>query len=213
MADTESTRATHGERLCIVPRWAATQDMEWYPWLCQSDLVRARFAHVLRPEIDDPGTPTIDAWVAALTRACGTDAESLARTWFVGHSVGCQAILRYLNTLPAGVKARGALLVAGWWTVDAPWGSIKPWLYTAEGPGEPEAGGPSMNLARVRGACQRFSVLISDNDPFTADHRATERAFVERLGAEVTILPGQKHFNGDQAPAVLPALDAFTRPA
>lgn len=196
-----------GQRLCIVPRWAGRQSMEWYPWLCRTELVRARFAELLAPDIDDPGTPTIDAWVTRLTETCGdAPAGALERTWFVGHSVGCQAIVRYLASLPPGARVAGCLLVAGWWTVDQPWPTIRPWLY----PGDPEAeGAPPLDLERARAACPRFSVLISDNDPFTADHLATEGAWRERLGAEVTVAPGAKHFNATESAPVRDALAAL----
>lgn len=178
--------------------------MEWYPWLRRSALVRERFDQVLGPDIDDPGAPTIDAWVASLTAACGPG--DLADTWFVAHSVGCQAVIRYLASLPPGARAAGCLLVAGWWTVDRPWPAIQPWLY----PGSPAAAGaPPLDLGRVRAACPRFSVLLSDDDPFTADHAATAAAFRERLGAQVEVVPGAKHFNSAESPPVLDALAAL----
>lgn len=191
-----------GKRLCIVPRWGGTQSMEWYPWLRRQQ-VASRFETILGPDIDDPGTPTIDAWVDSITRACGSDAAALAGTYFVGHSVGCQAIVRYLASLPAagqsGPRVAGCLLVAAWWTVDEPWDTIRPWLH-----GAPEA--PPLDLDRVRAACDRFVVLLSDNDPFTADWQTTRAEWQERVGADVRLIPGAAHFNATEAPEVTSAL-------
>lgn len=185
--------------LVIVPRWGADQDMEWYPWLRALPEVTGRFGQILGPDIEDRGTPTIAAWVASLTAACPRDA--LASTWLLGHSVGCQAILHYLASLPDGAAVAGVLAVAGWWTVDEPWDSIRPWLYTDEA--------PTFDVARARRACPRLHVLISDNDPFTADWRTTEAHWRERMGAEVQVVPGAKHFNATEAPVVRDTLAAL----
>ena len=53
---------------------------------------------------------------------------------------------------------------------------------------------------------RRFVVLLSDNDPFTSDFRENGRLWTERLGAEVVLVPGARHFNASQEPAVLDAL-------
>ena len=52
---------------------------------------------------------------------------------------------------------------------------------------------------------KRCVVLVSTNDPFTADAAETRRLFEERLGAEVRIHEGAKHFNASEEPAVLAA--------
>jgi predicted alpha/beta hydrolase family esterase len=149
-------------------------------------------------EMPDPKQPTIDAWVAALTTVMGT--TPAPGTVLLGHSVGCQTVLRYLATLPPGSTVDGVLLVAGWWSVDKPWDSLRPWTDTP------------VDLARVRAASRRFVVLLSDNDPFTSDFRENGRLWRERLGAEVVLVPGARHFNGAQEPAVLDALRSSFHP-
>jgi hypothetical protein len=123
--------------------------------------------------------------------------ESLEETCFLGHSVGCQAVLRFLSTMPAGARTAGVLCVAGWWTVDAPWDTIRPWIDTP------------FDIARARAVCGRVITLISDNDQFTADWQTTQQLWAERLGAEVRVIPGAQHFNGSEEPAVLDALCAL----
>jgi hypothetical protein len=49
-------------------------------------------------------------------------------------------------------------------------------------------------------------VLLSDDDPFTRDAEETGRRFVSALGAEVQIVPGRRHFNAPEEPAVLAAV-------
>ncbi len=185
---------TSQRRLCIIPRWGGGPDRDFYPWLRRELAARGRFAEVLSPEMPDPGTPTLEAWPARIAEVVGREPEALARTVLLGHSVGCQAVLRFLAALPAGTRVAGALLVAGWFTVDNPWPTIVPWIETP------------LDLAAVRAACPRTVVLLSDNDPFTSDHTANRAAWEERLGAEVQVIPGAKHFNEGEAPAVLEAL-------
>jgi hypothetical protein len=176
--------------LTIVPRWAGQADSDFYPWLLRErppgfDAVRAL-------DMPDPKQPTIGAWVSALTTTLGT--TPAPGTVLMGHSVGCQAVLRYLAALPEGRTVEGVLLVAGWWSVDKPWDSLRPWVETP------------MDLARARAASRRFVVLLSDNDPFTSDYEKNGRLWQERLGAEVVRVPGARHFNGAQEPSVLEAL-------
>ena len=192
--------------LCIAPRWAANQDMEWYSWLCETDVVRGGFEQVLRPDLEDYETPTIEAWVSELQRTLA-DPAALARTYLVGHSVSCQAIVRYLGTLPGDQTVAGCLLVAGWWQLDEAWGSILPWQLDPE----QARGSAHAMLERARAACSRYQVLISDNDPFTKDWEGTRSAWQEYVGAEVQIVPGAEHFNGAEMPVVAEALAALIR--
>lgn len=179
--------------LFIVPRWAGRPDTDFYLWL-ESQVREARrgISSVRTLDMPNPAQPTIDAWVGALARAVGP--EPAPSTLLMGHSVGCQTVIRYLATLPPGRVIDGVLLVAAWWDVDKPWESIVPWIETP------------VELARVRAAARRFVVLQSDNDPFTADHARNKRLWEERLGAEVITAPGSRHFNNPREPAVLETL-------
>ena len=72
-------------RLCIVPRWGGGAHSDFYPWLLEQPAVRARFGEILRPEIAEPGQPTIAAWVESLQRAtAGLGPGDLGRTYPVG---------------------------------------------------------------------------------------------------------------------------------
>lgn len=196
-------------RLCIVPRWAGNQTMEWYDWLCATEVVRESFSEVLRPDVEDWQAPAIESWISALHAACGRSGADLARTYFVAHSVGCQGVIRYLATLPEGATVAGCLLVAGWWTLDEPWDSILPWVYPLDSEGKAPA--HPIDLARVRAACRRIVTLISDNDQFTSDWQQTRRDWHSRVNAEVQVIPGVKHFNGEEWPVVRDTLAALLK--
>lgn len=183
------------DRVVIVPRWAGTAASDWYPWLIEElDPKRAKVEIV---ELPEPNAPKISACVAALREALGEELAALGDALLVGHSVGCQALLRYLAELgreheaEAGVGPK-LLCVAGWWRVDEPWPTIRPWIDT-----------PIDDAALRRATAAGVQVLLSDNDPFTADWQTNAEAWRERLGAEVRVVSGAKHFNGAREPEVL----------
>jgi len=181
-------------RLVVVPRWSGKPDSDFYPWLTRTLADEPRFAEVVVCDLPEPGTPRLSTWPPGVRAALGEDRELLARTLVLGHSVGCQAALHALAGLPEGARVAGMLAVAGWWTVDKPWPTILPWQDNLA------------NFACVRAAVPKLSVLLSDNDPFTADFAGNAALWRERLAAEVTFAPGGRHFNGSQEPAVLHAL-------
>lgn len=183
-------------RVRIVPRWGGGPERDFYPWLTRAaeDLPGRPLGDVVALSMPAPDCPTIEGWVGRLNEALGADPAFAAGTLLVGHSVGCQAVLRYLAALPPGVRYAGVLLVAGWLWVDKPWETIRPWLDTP------------LDLAAARRATSKLVVLLSTDDPFTADHEANRRAWEERGGAEVVVVNGGKHFNAAEEPAVLDAL-------
>jgi predicted alpha/beta hydrolase family esterase len=193
----QSGRAAAGarpRRILVVPRWGATEEDDWYPWLRTELAGSSSFAPVVIADMPDPDEPTVDGWASRVAERAGSDPATLADTILVGHSVGCQAVLHYLAGLPDSTAVRGTLCVAGWWSVDEPWESIRPWIEQTP------------DLRRVRAACGQLRVLLSDDDPFTADVAENGRLWRERLGAAVEVVHAAAHFNRAQEPAVLAAL-------
>jgi len=189
IADMRPLDARAIDRILLVPRWSGTAASDFYPWLARELASRAPHVQLevapLRPA---PDRPEIEACLEELAGLAP------ARTLLVGHSVGCQVLLRALARLPGDARAPALVCVAGWWTVDRPWDTLRPWI---EVPFDHE---------RTAARCARIEVLLSDDDPFTRDAAETRRRFVEALGAEVQIVPGRQHFNAPEEPAVLTAV-------
>lgn len=189
------------ERIVIVPRWSGHARVDWYPWIQQQLADAPQHLEVI--ELPRPSAPVIDECVVALGSVLGTDPAALHSTLLVGHSVGCQALMRYLASLDSGRSDRPSgpalLCVAGWWAVDSPWPTIEPWISTP------------ISLASLRANTSRIVVLLSDNDPFTADWRANQLLWQERVGAQVEIFPGGRHFNESEEPAVLDLVQRLAR--
>jgi len=185
------------KRVFIVHRWSGGSHDDWRPWL-KAELEK-RGWQVTVPDMPDTDAPVIEKWVAHLAEVVGTpDAE----TYFVGHSIGNQAILRYLEavTQPVG----GAVFVAGWFSLenleDEETAAIaKPWIETP------------IDLGKVRGVLPKSTVIISDNDPYGM-FEENKRKFAE-LGSKIVVLPNAGHFTAEdgftELPVALSELELF----
>lgn len=176
----------------ISPRWGGTDGDDWYPWLVD-ELSSWPQTHAevvpLAPSADEP---SIEESRRALLAAVGRVPDPVV---LVGHSVGAQVVLRSLPSLSADL-VRGVVAVAGWFEVDEPWPAIQPWLDTPVPDVDP--GLP-------------ITVLLSDDDPFTADHERTRRDW-ERLGADVSVLADAGHLNDSPQRPVLDAVAPLLTP-
>ena len=82
------------KRAFLIHGWEGRPENEWRPWL--KNELEKRGLQVFVPAMPDTANPMMDKWVPHLTQTVGTPDEN---TYFVGHSVGCITILRYLETL------------------------------------------------------------------------------------------------------------------
>lgn len=185
--------APRADRLVLVPRWGGNPGVDFYPWLGRR-LAELGWRGEIEPvALRPPDPPDLALTVAAVRQRIASPARA-ARTVVMGHSVGAQAAMRAVAELPDGMAVAGLVLVAGWWQVDEPWPSIQPWM------------DQPFDVARVVAAARRRVVLLSKNDPFTADWARSRRLFEERIGAEVRVVDGGGHFNGAEEPAALRAV-------
>src|SRR2546427_13257531 len=77
------------------------------PWL-KGQLELKGFT-VAAPAMPRTEAPAIGAWISHLRREVGETGEA---AYYVGHSIGCQTIIRHLEQLPASGTARGATVLA-----------------------------------------------------------------------------------------------------
>ena len=167
----------------LVPRFGGDATADWYsaalPQL--ADLgIRTEVVSLL-PE---PTAPSIDATVAAVAKSVGDNPQEIAQTILIGHSVGSRALLAYLSRHGAHRTFAGLVSVAGWFTVDdlISYPALAPWVNM------------DLNFASIASAAGPITVLLSDNDPFTADWRATAADWLGKLGALVHIAHGTGHY-------------------
>ncbi len=175
------------KRVFLVHGWGGSPETDFFIWL-KNELKNKGFS-VEAPEMPDTETPVIEKWVSTLEKAVGKLDKD---TYFIGHSIGCQAIMRYLEK--ANQNAGGALFVAGWFYLknleEAEEPIAKPWI---ENP---------MDFKKIKGNLTNLSVLISDNDPFDCLDENV-KTFKEKLGAKVTIKHNMGHFNNPKYEFIL----------
>ena len=191
------------KRVFIIHGWGGYPTEGWFPWLKAELIARGYDATVLAmPNAD---WPKIEEWVPYLAAQVGTPT---ADTSFVGHSIGCQTILRYLQTLPGGRVDR-LVLVAPWVALNAEemkdeesWQIATPWMETP------------IDWETVKTRAKKITAVFSNTDPFVPTSEA--HVFRTELGAETVMLPGPGHFSGSDGalklPVVLEALTKTPRP-
>jgi predicted alpha/beta hydrolase family esterase len=182
-------------RVVIAPRWGADTGSDWYPWLLREIRANSHFESAEVVAWPDPDRIDIPGAVEAIHQVVGPQPEAIGRTLLIGHGVGAQAHLRYLASLEKDVVVPGLLCVAGWWSrepIDPP--ELAPWIE------EP------IGLARVRQACHKVVVLLSDDDPHTADQVANRRIWEDKLDARVFMHAAVGHFTAPESPTILQTL-------
>jgi len=186
------------ERAFIIHGYLGYPDEAWQPWL-KAELERRGY-EVALPEMPHPDRPVISEWIGFIAKLVGRPDE---KTVMIGHSIGAQAVLRYLETLggtgrsvgktvliasnfPGGMSPEAADERAGG---DRP---LVPWLTTGVDPN------------KVRIAAGKCIVILSDNDPFIPFEEA-KASFQANLGARIIVEAGKGHFNEDDKITELPA--------
>jgi len=193
----EAKQPTIMPTILVVHAFGGCPKKFWYPTL------QRRFAScatVCVPHLPGGAAPRIDAWMARL-RALVADMTD-QDVYLVGHSLGCNAILRLLAEPDAPTllrRLRGVLCVAGWLRVDTPWPEMQPWC---DNP-------PDLLAARrTLGALgAEITLMVSDDDRFTADHASNRAEWSAGLGARTLLCPGRAHFGGRKQPEVLHELE------
>lgn len=170
------------KRVFILHGWGGYPEEGWFPWL-KAELEKLGFS-VIVPELPDTNNPRINSWVPALSEVVGIPDRD---TYFVGHSMGNQAIIRYLETLPSDCVVGGAVFVAGFLSD-----------LTGLSEEEKETGNHWMNskidLAKVKTHLPKSVAIFSDNDEFVPLSNSV--TFREKLGSDIVIENGKSHFSG-----------------
>jgi uncharacterized protein len=169
-------------RVIIVHGWGGSSKSDFLPWV-KKELEKLGY-EVIVPDMPDPDNPKIETWVPYLTKIISKPRKT---DIFVGHSVGCQTVLRFLETLSENQKVDKVILIA-------PWGIgltnleegedeiAKPWLETP------------IDFKKVKSKAKVFIALFSDNDPFVS-LQENKKMFEVELEAEVLIEHNKGHFN------------------
>lgn len=181
------------KRVFIVHGWDGNPQEGWFPWLKKE--LESRGFFVIVPQLPKAEEPRIKNWVPALKEIVGTPDE---QTYFVGHSMGCQTIARYLESLPDDVKVGGAVFVAGFFkrltnieNDETTRSVVDEWLNTP------------LNFTKVKSHLKNSVAIFSDNDQYVP--LDNQDYFINKLGSKIIIEHAKGHFSGSNHISELPS--------
>ncbi len=171
-------------KVYIVHCWDGTKEDGWYPWL--DEKIANNDNKVIRFDMPNTATPKIKEWVEELDRQVDKLDEN---TYFVGHSIGCQTIMRYLEKTDVK-KIGGILFVAPWLDLlpeavsdEESYNIAQPWINTL------------IDFEKVRSVTNKITCIFSDNDYFVSLEQ--EKRFKELLHAKTLIVKDKGHISVD----------------
>jgi len=177
-------------RVFLIHGWEGNPNNHWFPWLSRE--LGEYGLSVFAPAMPNTANPKVAEWLAHLQKVVVHPDEN---TYFVGHSVGCQAILRFLEKFPAGVRAGGAVFVGGFFILtgletEEDKKIARPWISTP------------IDCAKVTEHARSLIAIFSDDDPYVPlDNQDDLR---DKLGSEIIIKQKMGHFSGSNGITELP---------
>ncbi|MBR4350730.1 MAG: serine hydrolase family protein [Bacilli bacterium] len=169
-------------KVYIVHCWDGTKDDGWYPWL-DKELTNDNTT-VYRFNMPNTDKPVIEEWVSFLDKQVSNLDEN---TYFVGHSIGCQTILRYLQSRDI-TNIGGIVLVAPWLNLldyaieeEESYIVAKPWLTTP------------IDFEKVKKFTSNITCIFSDDDYFVSLSQKEE--FEKLLNAKTIVVNNKGHIS------------------
>jgi predicted alpha/beta hydrolase family esterase len=186
------------ERAFIIHGYLGYPAEAWLPWL--KAMLEKRGYQVWLPAMPHPDRPSIPEWADFIGKLVD---KPDAKTVMIAHSLGCEAVLHYLETLGKRAKSVGktVLVASRFPTGMTPEEAekkiegdeiLKPWLIARVDP------------KWVRMAAGKCTVILSDNDPYIPIDEA-KGSFQGNFPTEIVIEHGNGHFNEDDNITELPS--------
>ena len=178
-------------RIFLIHGWGGSPDKDWFPWAIAE--LESRGYEVIAPLMPDTNHPKIDAWVSELSKLVGVPRPT---DILIGHSIGTQTILRYLQSI--NVQVNKVILVAPWLTLTnlenaKAWKVADHWLHAP------------IDFTQIRSKSKQFTTIFSDNDIWVpyAENRSL---FIEHLNPRVVTLHNHGHMTADEEVTELPEI-------
>ena len=170
------------KKIYLIHGWGGDSSGGWFDWLKKE--LKAKDHQVKAFDMPNTDKPKIEEWIGYLRENINPD-DVDEHTYFVGHSIGCQTIIRFLEKMRKHKKVGGCVFVAGWFDLinlePEELLIAHPWINS------------KIHFERVLDHCNNFLAIFSDNDPYV--HLDEIKKFEENLGAKIIIKHDEKHFN------------------
>ena len=186
--DTQSFNFTDsGYNFCmkkalIIHGWGGNPNEKLFKYL-KNELSRFEFESVI-PEMPTPDIPIIKDWVNKINEVFDDSTDLI-----VGHSIGCQAVLRFLESADKNIKVSKVLLIAPWMELDRQ-------AIEEEGEEVVEVAKPWMeapiDFEKIRKHSNGFITIFSGDDSYVPLNQV--ELFKEQLNAKVFTEKKQGHF-------------------
>ncbi|HVC58695.1 MAG TPA: alpha/beta fold hydrolase [Candidatus Acidoferrales bacterium] len=175
----------------IIHGWSAEPTSDWFPWL-RKELEQLGIKCII-PKMPNTDAPEISEWVAELSSVMqGVGGDII----FVGHSIGCQTIIRYLERTEGTLKA-DAIFVAGWinqlmLVEDQDAKIARPWLTLP------------IDWKMVRPHISKSVAIFSEDDPYVPLTEA--EVFKRELDSKIIVEKDKGHYSLDTGVDSVPAV-------
>lgn len=172
------------KKVYIVHGWEGSPEEPMHKWL--KEKLEKKGFEIFVPVMPETARPDIKKWIGKLNEVVRNPGEN---SYFIGYSIGCQAVLRYLAQVNSEVEVGGVVLIAPWMKLDE---------NTLEEEGEEvrEIARPWMETPidwnRVKKHIDKFVCILSDNDPYVPLSNA--ELFKEKLNAKIIIEHNKGHY-------------------
>lgn len=168
----KSVLPNNKKNIIIIHGTGETPEYMWLPWVKKH--LEEKGYNVSVPQLPNTDDPKLEEQLDFCLKNMKFDPETIV----IGHSSGCPLILAILEKIP--VKIKQAILVAG---------------YSVQLGTDPEG---TKNIKenydwdRIKGRCDEFVFLNSDNDPWGCDDKQG-KAMQKELGGKFILMRGQGH--------------------
>jgi uncharacterized protein len=202
------------KKIIIVHGWDGNINKGWFPWL--KDSLENQGFKVIMKQMPNSNKPQIGEWIEALRNISGRIDEN---TYFIGHSIGCQAIIRMLEKyepkepkrIADNTKTGGAVFLAGWFDLkeqtykenlereNATREIAKPWTTQ------------DIDFVKVQSRFNpgKITAIFSDNDPYVDVNNA--EIFKQKLGARIIVESSKGHFEEENISEIPSLIEEILR--
>ena len=173
------------KRLIYVHGWSGGPSTEaWVGALkkyCEKKKIK-----FIAPQMPNTESPRMDEWIAKLQETVG---ELDDQTGFVGYSVGCQTIIRYLSYIKEDVVVDKIVFVAPWTKLDQ---------LSIEEEGEESVKiveswvNVPIDFEEAKSHMNKVLAIFSTDDPYVP--LSNTKIFEKKLNAKVIIKENEEHF-------------------
>lgn len=176
------------KRVFIIHGWAGLPSHGWYPWIEKE--LRAKGFDTYLPEMPNTDAPEIKEWVSFIAKLVKKADKD---TYFIGHSIGCQAVLRYLQTIKEQIG--GVVFVAGWYPyvtnlTGEEEAIAKPWVETP------------IDFVKIRNVLKKSVAIFSSDDPYVPLDNI--KTFKVEVVSKIVMQKKSGHFTQDDGCKELP---------